>query len=290
MTRILVTGSNGQLGNEFRILSSKYNKYIFFFTDIEELDITDINAIDAFVKDNYINIIINCAAYTAVDNAEKDRKSADMINNYAVKQLALTAEKYNCFLFHISTDYVFDGTNHRPYVESDITNPLSVYGQTKLDGEKSMLSICKKSIIIRTSWLYSEFKNNFLKTILKYGKQRDELNIVFDQIGTPTYAGDLAETILEIISETKNISNNQIYHFSNEGVISWYDFAKEIIDISKIKCNINPIETKDYPLPAPRPSYSVLNKSKIKNHFKIKIPYWKDSLKVCLKNFYFDKQ
>lgn len=284
MSNILVSGSNGQLGNELRILSSKYNENLFFFTDIKELDITNINAIDSFVKDNNINIIINCAAYTAVDKAEENKQSANEINNNAVKNLALSAEKNNCFLIHVSTDYVFDGKNHSPYLETDITNPSSVYGITKLEGEKSISSVCKKSIIIRTSWLYSEFGNNFLKTIVKLGKQKDELNIIFDQIGTPTYAGDLAETILKILPEINNIKTNEIYHFSNEGVASWYDFAKEIINLSKIECNIYPIETKDYPLPAPRPFYSVLNKSKIKNHFKIKIPYWKDSLIRCINN------
>ncbi len=284
MYDVLVTGCNGQLGSEIKILSSKYKKYNFVFIDIEELDLTDTNAVNIFFAKNKFDFIINCAAYTAVDKAEKESKIAESINAAAAKYLAQISAKYNSFLIHISTDYVFDGKNYKPYVETDTSNPTSVYGKTKLEGENNVITFAKKAIIIRTSWLYSEFGNNFVKTMLKYGKERDHLNVVFDQIGTPTYAKDLANAILEIIPKTNSLKNIEIYHYSNEGAVSWYDFAKEIMKLSNIDCKINPIETKDYPLPTPRPFYSVLNKSKIKKYFNIEIPYWKDSLKICINN------
>ena len=281
MTNVLVTGSNGQLGSELRELSSEY-AYNFFFTDRTTLDITDNKALQEYISINKINTIINAAAYTAVDKAESDEANADAINHLAVKHLAQLAKEKNIKLIHISTDYVFDGTNYKPYTEDDTTNPNGVYGITKLAGEKILQEINPKdSIIIRTSWVYSSFGNNFVKTMLRLGKEKEELGVIFDQVGTPTYAKDLARAILDIVLNIKN-ETAAIYNYSNEGVLSWYDFAKEIMRMAKIDCQINPIETIDYPTPAKRPHYSLLNKSKIKEDFSIIIPYWKDSLDKCL--------
>ena len=278
---ILVTGSTGQVGSEIKELSSKY-PYTYFFTSSKDLDITNHNQIKEFVQNNKIDIIINCAAYTAVDKAQTDAKLADAINHKAVKNLAEISKENSIKLIHISTDYVFDGKNHKPYIESDTASPNSVYGETKLAGEKAMQKINpKNSIIIRTSWVYSSFGANFVKTMLRLGKERDSLGVIFDQIGTPTYARDLADTILEILPKIKN-DNVEIYHYSNEGVLSWYDFSKEIMKMAKIECQINPIETYQYPTPASRPHYSLLNKAKIKNDFNITISFWKDSLRDCI--------
>ena len=280
--KILITGSKGQLGNELRELSTDFPQFHFLYTDIEELDITDTAKVDEFFADNKPEVIINCAAYTAVDKAESDENLAYLINAKAVGILAQAAANNNALLIHISTDYVFDGTAYLPYQETDKTNPVSAYARTKYAGEQAVSQYAAKAIIIRTSWLYSAFGNNFVKTILKYGKERDFLNIVFDQIGTPTYAWDLARTILAIIPQAIKNNGIEVYHYSNEGVASWYDFAKAIVEISGIVCRINPIGTKDYPLPATRPFYSVLNKTKLKEIFTIEIPYWRDSLKHCL--------
>ena len=282
MYNILVTGSNGQLGKSIRDLSINYT-YNFFFTTKEELDISLKDNIETFCKDNKITHIINCSAYTNVDEAEDNIELAHRVNHIGVKNLANISKIMNINLIHISTDYVFDGKNYKPYIESDIVNPIGVYGKSKLDGEKSLIDINpKNSIIIRTSWVYSKYGNNFVKTILRLAKDRDNLNVIYDQIGTPTYAKDLASTILEILPKISNI-DIEIYNFSNEGVVSWFDFAKEIVKMSKIKCEINPIESKDYPTKVDRPYYSVLNKSKIKETFDIISPYWKDGLDNCLK-------
>ncbi len=282
MHNILVTGSNGQLGSELREISENY-KYNFYFTDKEKLDITDENDIELFVKSNNIDIIINCAAYTAVDKAEEDETNANMINHLAVKYLSQIAKDNNIKLIHISTDYVFDGRNYKPYSEDDRVDPNGVYGKTKLDGEDAMREINPlNSIIIRTSWVYSSYGANFVKTMLRLGKDRDEIGVIFDQVGTPTYAGDLAKTILEILPKIDN-NKVELYNYSNEGVLSWYDFAKEIMKMSKQECKVNPIETKAYPTPASRPHFSLLNKSKIKETYNIEIPYWKDGLDRCLK-------
>ncbi len=282
MLNILVTGFRGQLGSEIEALSSNY-PYSFFFTDKEALDITNQEAIEKFVKENNINTIINCAAYTAVDKAESQKELADKINHLAVKYLAQISKEQNIKLIHVSTDYVFDGNNFKPYSEIDTTNPQGVYGQTKLDGEKAMQTISpRNSIIIRTSWVYSSFGANFVKTMLRLGKEKESLGVIFDQVGTPTYARDLAETILEILPKIEN-DNVAIYNYSNEGVLSWYDFAKEIMRMAKLDCTIHSIETKEYPTPALRPHYSLLNKGKIKEVFGIVIPYWKDGLDECLK-------
>jgi dTDP-4-dehydrorhamnose reductase len=282
MNRILVTGANGQLGSEITLLSASQKiekKSVFFFTDYQELDITDKSAITNFVQENKINAIINCAAYTAVDSAETEMELANNVNALAPKYLAEIAKECHCKFIHISTDYVFDGKNHRPYVETDIPNPQSVYGVTKLQGEKYIQDINpNNTIIIRTSWVYSKFGNNFVKTMLKLGSEREQLNVINDQVGTPTNAKDLAIAILEILPQIKNDSV-EIYHFSNEGVCSWYDFAKTIFELKEINCLVNPIPTAQYPTPAKRPSYSILNKSKIKGSFNIQIPYWRNSLK-----------
>jgi len=282
MSNILVTGNKGQLGSEIEELSSEYKHDKFFFTDKDTLDITDKKALEDFIDSNQIDTVINCAAYTAVDKAEEDQKLADEINHLAVRYLSEIAKDKSIGLVHISTDYVFDGESFKPYIETDKTNPKSVYGDTKLDAENAMIEQNpKNSIIIRTSWVYSSYGANFVKTMLRLGKERDSLGVIFDQVGTPTYARDLAKTILDIVPQLDN-DDVEIYNYSNEGVLSWYDFSKEIMRMAKIDCEINPIETKAYPTPAKRPHYSLLNKTKIKEKFGISIPYWKDSLEECL--------
>jgi len=279
---ILVTGSNGQVGSEIKELSSNYN-YNFFFTTRDDIDITNKESIKSYCEKNSINVIINCAAYTAVDKAQSDIENADLVNRKVVKKLALVSKELNIKLIHISTDYVFDGKNFKPYCEEFQTNPQSIYGKTKLDGENEMRDINPlNSIIIRTSWVYSYYGNNFVKTMLRLGKEKEELGVIFDQIGTPTYAKHLATTILDILPKIEN-SKVEIYNYSNEGVLSWYDFAKEIMKMAKLNCKINPIETYQYPTPAKRPHYSLLNKNKIKSTFNIEIPYWKDGLDDCLR-------
>ncbi len=281
MPNILVTGSKGQLGSELQELSSEYD-YNFYFTDRDSLDVTDKESIVAFIKNNVIDTVINAAAYTAVDKAEEDTVNADKVNHLATQYLAEISKEHNIKLIHVSTDYVFDGKNYKPYTEDDATNPNGVYGATKLAGEKVMQEINpKNAIIIRTSWVYSSFGANFVKTMLRLGKERDSLGVIFDQVGTPTYTRDLAKAILEILPKIKN-DNVAIYNYSSEGVLSWYDFAKEIMRMAKLECQINPIETKEYPTPVTRPHYSLLNKAKIKKEFNIDIPYWKDSLDECL--------
>lgn len=282
MSNILVTGANGQLGSDLKELVEKQNLTNFFFKNRTTLDICTKEDIEKIIKENSISVIINCAAYTAVDRAEQEEETADKINHQAVAFLGELAKEYNLKLIHISTDYVFNGKNYKPYIETDEVQPQGAYGRTKLNGEKALLKINpKNSIIIRTSWVYSSYGNNFVKTMLRLGMERDSLGVIFDQIGTPTYAKDLAQTILDILPKLEN-NEIEIYHFSNEGAISWYDFAKEIMKMGKRDCIINPIETKDYPTPASRPHYSLLNKAKIKEKFNIKIPYWKDSLKECI--------
>mgnify|MGYP000388446760 CR=1 FL=1 len=284
---ILVTGSSGQLGQSLKMIAKDYSDYGFTFAQREQLDLSNGKSITAFFKQNKFDLIINCAAYTAVDKAESEPELADQINHLAVKQLAELAKQYNTKLIHISTDYVFNGQNYKPYIETDEVAPQSVYGETKLKGEQALLAEMPNSaLIIRTSWVYSEYGNNFVKTMLRLGKERDALNVIFDQIGTPTYAHDLAQAIMAIVSsdtfKQANV-NSEIYHYSNEGVCSWYDFSKTIFELSNINCDVSPIETKDYPTPATRPHYSLLNKAKIKHEFNLSIPYWKESLKQCLK-------
>ncbi len=283
--KILVTGSYGQLGNEINSLSAKYADWHFLFTDVDSLDITSEIALDTWFQNNKPNYIINCAAYTAVDKAESDIVTAERVNSLAPKLLAKQAKKIGARLIHVSTDYVFDGESFLPYSEEDKVNPKSVYGETKLRGEKNCFEENRDTIIIRTSWLYSAFGNNFVKTMLRLGKERGQLNVVFDQVGTPTYAADLAGAILAIIEISEKESENfmpGIYHYSNEGVASWYDFAKAVFEISEVNCNVEPVLSDQFPTAAKRPNYSVLNKSKIKNTFGITIPYWRESLKYCI--------
>lgn len=282
MYNILVTGANGQLGSEIKEFEGSYPHYNFYFTDVEKLDITQKEYIENYVSKNNINTIINCAAYTAVDKAESEFELANSINHLAVQYLAEVAKTHRCKFIHISTDYVFDGTAYKPYVETDIPNPQSVYGKTKLDGELALQKINpKNSIIIRTSWVYSSFGNNFVKTMLRLGKERDFLNVISDQVGSPTYAGDLANAILTLLPNIEN-DNIELFHYSNEGVCSWYDFTKVIFEITALPIKVAAIETKDYPTVAERPFYSVLNKSKIKNKYQLEIPYWKSALLGCL--------
>ena len=276
---ILITGSNGQLGSEIRMLSEN-SEHRFFFTDVAELDITDRDVIDGYIAENKIDTIVNCAAYTNVDKAEDDVELADKINHLAVKNLAEASKKYDVELVHISTDYVFDGTKNFPYLETDPTAPLGVYGKTKLDGENAVINSGCAYLIIRTSWLYSAFGNNFVKTMRRLTVEKESLKVVFDQVGTPTYAGDLAHAILKIIESGKLSDNSGIYHFSNEGVCSWYDFAIEIRDLFGNKCDVQPCHSDEFPSKVTRPKYSVLDKTKIKETFGLKIPHWKYSLEL----------
>ena len=281
--KILVTGCNGQLGKELQQLAPDFPFHEFLFTDIAELNITDRPFVDQFIQQNKPDAIINCAGYTAVDKAETDFDFAMELNANSVDHLAKNAALINAFFIHISTDYVFNGTKSTPYIEEDQPDPQSKYAKTKYEGELATLRNASKGLIIRTSWLYSEFMNNFVKTILTKGAERGKLNVVFDQIGSPTYAMDLAKAIMEIIPKLDPSKTVELYHFSNEGVASWYDFAKTIVEYSGINCVINPILTKDYPLPAVRPFYSVMDKSRIKQQFGIEIPYWRESLMECIK-------
>lgn len=275
---VLVTGASGQLGQSLQFIASQYSEMQFIFASSQDLDITDEGRVFSFFDKNKINFCINAAAYTAVDKAESDQEKAYLVNVTGPKNLAIACKKNNTTLIHISTDFVFDGTANTSYLESDLTNPIGVYGQTKLDGEKEVASNCSKYFIIRTSWVYSQFGNNFMKTMLRLSQDRKELNVVSDQIGTPTNAVDLAKAILEIISNTKQVANYGIYNFSNEGQCSWYDFAKEIFKINNVNINVNPIPTEAYPTPAKRPKYSVLDKSKIKSTFGIIIKNWQEAL------------
>ncbi len=286
MHKILVTGANGQLGKSLQTEASNHPQYSVVFADRKALDLSEAKSIDAYFEQNKFDIIINCAAHTAVDKAESEPELANAINHLAVKKLAEVAKQQSSKLIHISTDYVFNGQQHRPYIETDEVDPQGVYGATKLAGEQAVLqSMTEDALIIRTSWVYSEFSNNFVKTMLKLGTERGSLGVIYDQVGTPTYAGDLAKVIMRIVghkSFSKSVFTSQIYHYSNEGVCSWYDFAKAIFEYENIQCDVSAIETKDYPTPAKRPHYSVLNKAKIKQTYTIDIPYWKDALQRCL--------
>ena len=281
---ILITGANGQLGSEIKDIATNYSQFNFIYGDLPDLDICNLSLINGFVAKHNIHVIINCAAYTAVDKAEEDTIIAEKVNIVGVENLVKSMETVNGKLIHISTDYVFDGNHFLPYIEEDKEIPIGVYGITKREGELKVLNSNIEGIVIRTSWLYSAYGNNFVKTMLRIGSEREELNVIYDQVGTPTYAGDLAFACLEILSNSKERidSKEKIYHFSNEGVASWYDFAKAIMEMANVNCNVNPIETKDYPTLAKRPFYSVLNKARVKADFNVDIPYWRDSLKKCI--------
>lgn len=277
---ILITGCNGQLGNEMQLLEKENPQHKYFNTDVAQLDITNPEAIEEFVSNNAIDIIVNCAAFTAVDKAESSQELCHLLNAKAPEYLAAAVAKRGGYLVQVSTDYVFDGTNHTPYTEDEATCPNSVYGSTKLEGEKLAMAACANTMIIRTAWLYSTFGNNFVKTMIRLGQEKPELGVIFDQIGTPTYAGDLAAAIMAAINH--GIVPG-IYHFSNEGVISWYDFTKAIHRMAGItSCHVKPLHTTEYPTPAARPHYSVLDKTKIKQTYGIEIPYWEESLEKCV--------
>ncbi len=280
MQTVLVTGSKGQLGNEVQVLAYSYPQFEFIFTDVEELDICNREAVENYFAERKIDVLLNCAAYTAVDKAEEDVELCYRINEKAVGILGEVAAQYGTKMVHVSTDYVFDGTNYMPYTEDRPVCPATVYGKSKLAGEQLLMDVCPAAVIVRTSWLYSSFGNNFVKTMIKLGRERDSLNVIFDQVGTPTYAADLADALLQVISADKFISG--VYHYSNEGVCSWYDFTIAIHQMAGIECRVLPIESKDYPAKTPRPHYSVLNKKKIKSNYNIQIPHWEDGLRRCM--------
>ena len=284
---ILVTGCNGQLGNEMQLLEKENPQHTYFNTDVAELDITNQEAIEQFVASHEIDGIVNCAAYTAVDKAEDNEEFCSVLNSIAPAYLAAAIEKRGGWMIQISTDYVFDGTQHTPYVEDDDTCPNSVYGKTKLVGELNVQKLCKQSMISRTAWLYSTFGNNFVKTMIRLGQEKPELGVIFDQIGTPTYARDLAAAIFTAIN--KGVVPG-VYHFSNEGVISWYDFTKAIHRLAGITtCHVRPLHTAEYPTPANRPHYSVLDKTKIKQTYQMEVPYWEESLRECIEKLMNEK-
>ena len=286
MKTILVTGANGQLGNEMRRLGElSSNNYLF--TDIEELDVTDADAVQRFVSDNGVEVVVNCVAYTNVDKAESDEETAYKVNATAVENIAKAVKSVDGTLFHVSTDYVFGTDGNTPRTEEMPLAPLGAYGRTKLAGERAVQQVGCKAIIIRTAWLYSEFGHNFVKTMLRLTAEKDTLKVVFDQVGSPTYAGDLALTIFSIIEGDVYSGNEGIYHFSDEGVCSWYDFAVEIARLAGHKnCRIEPCHSNEFPSPVTRPPYSVLDKSKIKSTFGVDIPHWRESLIYCLKRIY----
>lgn len=274
---ILITGANGQLGNEMRVLSESHPAHQYFFTDVEELDITDKAAVSAFIEAHGIELIVNCAAYTNVDKAEEDEATAMKINAEALSVLGSQGVK----VIHVSTDYVFSGDEHVPCREIDPVAPRTAYGRTKYEGEKRLLAVCPEAVILRTAWLYSSFGNNFVKTMIRLGKEKEQLGVVFDQIGTPTYAADLAQAIYTVIESP--VWRPGIYHFTNEGVCSWYDFTLAIHELAGItKCQVRPILSEEYQYKTPRPHYSVLDKSKFKKTFGVEIPYWLDGLKRCM--------
>ena len=281
---VLITGANGQLGSEIKDCKPNFKALNFFYADLPDIDICNEDAVNNFVTKNSIKAVINCAAYTAVDKAEEDAEAAKKVNTEGVFNLVKAMENVNGKIIHISTDYVFDGTKSLPYDEEDTVSPIGVYGKTKREGELAVINSSLEGIVIRTSWLYSAYGNNFVKTMMRLGKEKERLNVIFDQIGTPTFAGDLANICLAILSNEQNRIDKagKVYHFSNEGVASWYDFATAVMKINKLDCEVLPIETKDYPTLAKRPHYSVLNKTKIKKNFKITIPYWRDSLEKCI--------
>lgn len=277
----MVTGANGQLGCALRRLLDRKIPGEAIYTDKQELDLTDAAAVENFIRDNEVTHIVNCAAYTAVDRAEEEKRECALINTDAVKNLAAAADLLGAKIIHISTDYVFDGTNHRPYRESDKVNPISQYGTTKRKGETALLALAPESIIIRTAWLYSDTGHNFVKTILSLAEKHNEIRVVCDQIGTPTYARDLAEAVLAVLKSHQWVAG--IYHFTDEGAASWYDFAKAILRIAGKKTRVVPIPTEDYPTMAQRPAYSILDRSRIKATYGVEIPHWEDALTDCVK-------
>lgn len=286
MKTVLITGKNGQLGKKIKDISCVYPDLKFIFTDRKELDVANSQSVNNYFQENKIDLLINCAAYTAVDDAENNYENAYNVNCLAVKHLATASKEHNFKIIQISTDYVFDGQANTPYKEDDRLNPINLYGKSKLEGEIALQNIQPESIIVRTSWLYSEYGKNFLKTILKFAKEKDSLIVVFDQIGTPTYAGELGKALLKIAASyfNEDVFHKGVYHFSNQGVCSWYDFAYEILKITGIKTPISPVRSDKFPAKAKRPSYSVLDKSKICALYNIEIPHWTQGLGECLQN------
>ena len=283
MIKVLVTGANGQLGQSLRARASRYPRFSFHFTDVETLDLCDAEAVRDFVVGYGVDYILNCAAYTAVDKAESEEPLCARVNSEAVRNVGQAAQAVGAKVIHVSTDYVFDGTNCRPYVEADPTCPISAYGRTKLAGEEALLACCPNSVILRTAWLYSEYGHNFVKTMLRLGAEREELRVIFDQVGTPTYAGDLADMMLSIVEQAEQGHFEAgVFHFSNEGVCSWYDFTVKILQLASLTARVIPIETKDYPTAAARPHYSVLNKAKVKAAYGVVIPHWEASLRSMI--------
>ncbi len=279
---ILVTGSNGQLGSEIRELAPAYSDYLFHFTDQDTLDVSDADKVLKYIKKNHIQAVINCAAFTSVDLAEDNKPAAMQANSIGAKNLAEASAKAGALLIHLSTDYVFEGKMHRPYTENDTALPKTIYGKTKLEGEIEVIFNAKQALIIRTSWLYSSHGHNFVKTILKKAAEEKEIRVVYDQISSPTYAGDLATAILDIIPRVPKRLRAEVYNYSNEGVASWYDLAKAIVEIKGLDCRVVPILSKEIQTPAIRPHYTLLHKGRIKNDFGLSIPYWRDSLEKCL--------
>ena len=279
--KVLITGANGQLGSELKLLTANYPNWEFVFTDVDSLDITNEEQVKNYCAANNFKLIINCAAYTAVDKAETDYENALKVNALAPKILAKQAKRSGARFIHVSTDYVFAGDAYLPYGEDDAVAPNGAYGKTKLEGEKDCQEENPHSVIIRTAWLYSAFGNNFVKTMLRLGTEREELGVVFDQVGSPTYAADLAEAILKVAASDNLVPG--IYHYSNEGVASWYDFAIAIFEMAGVTCKVKPVLSENFPTPAKRPAYSVLNKAKIKETYGVEVPYWRDSLKNCIK-------
>lgn len=287
MIKVLVTGSNGQLGRSLQAIQNRFSDLSFVFLERNQLDLAQLDTIQTVLSAYAFDVLINCAAYTAVDKAESEKDLADAVNHQALTELAKSAKDQDAKIIHFSTDYVFNGCAYKPYLETDTTDPQNVYGSTKLKGEQVLLkSMPENAIVVRTSWVYSEFGNNFVKTMLRLGNERDKLNVIFDQVGSPTYAKDLANAVLQIVMSPafqEHKITSQIFHYSNEGVCSWFDFAKAIFELSKCSCLVSPIETKDYPTPAVRPHYSLMNQAKIKQSYGLEIPYWREALKNCLK-------
>jgi dTDP-4-dehydrorhamnose reductase len=282
--KILITGSKGQLGNEIQLLSKTRAEWEFIFTDLAELDITNPSALGDFFEKHKPDVLINSAAYTAVDKAEEQNELAELINAKAVELLAIECNKYNTFMLQVSTDFVFGGEKNTPYTENDLPRPLSVYAESKYLGEQAFMDVIRSGVIVRTSWLYSTFGNNFVKTMMKLGNERDALGVVYDQIGAPTYAFDLAEVILKLIDKKDRINKTEIFHYSNAGVASWFDFAVAVMENANLNCKVNPLLSEEYPLPATRPHYSLMNTKKIREFLSIDIPHWRESLKTCIKN------
>ena len=282
MSRILITGANGQLGNCLRDLAHSDSRHLFFYTDVDELDITNLEQVEDYVSKHDIEVIINAAGYTAVDKAETDAERCFLINRDATRNLALVTKRHDIFLVHISTDYVFDGASSVPYKPEDTINPQSVYGCSKAAGEAAIRETGCHAVVIRTSWLYSEYGGNFVKTMLRLGRERDEIRVVDDQFGGPTYAGDLAQFIMAVVSQRNFIEGMRIYHFANQGVISWNEFARQIMRNASLSCKVLPVSTAEYGAVAPRPAFSVFDLSAVNQDFGFEIPQWNDSLRKCM--------